>query len=56
MIKELTVSQWVEAYCHIAEELGEREGYAHFDEDERLELLDFAESILISAGFTKGDR
>ena len=56
MSKELTVSEWVEAYCHIAEEIGAREGWANFDEDERLELIDFAEGILHSAGFTKGEK
>ena len=59
MSKELTVSEWVEAYCHIAEEIAARyhgDGYSDFDEDERLELIDFAEGILHSAGFTKGDK
>ena len=49
---------WVETYCHIAEEIGARyhgDGYFDLNEDERLELIDFAEGILHSAGFTKGD-
>jgi len=58
MNKELTALQWVETYCHIAEEIGERfhgDGYFDLDEDERLEIIDFAEGILHSAGFTKGE-
>ena len=54
---------WVETYCHIAEEIGARfypeeddgDGYLDLDEDERLELIDFAEGILYSAGFIKGE-
>lgn len=59
MSKQLTVSEWVEAYCHIAHEIGVRyhgDGYCDLDEDERLELIDFAEDILHGAGFTKGDK
>jgi len=55
---ELTAEIWVETYCHIAEEIGARyhgDGYHDLNEDERLELIDFAEGILHSAGFTKGE-
>ena len=47
----LTASQWVETYIHIAQEIGERyHNVQDFESDEWVELCNFAEDIMHSAG------
>lgn len=53
----LTKSEWVETYIHIAQEIGERyHCIADFQSDEWVDLCNFAEEIMHSAGINMGDQ
>ena len=51
----LTKTEWVETYIHIAQEIGDRyHCIEDFQSDEWVELCNFAEEIMHSAGINMG--
>jgi hypothetical protein len=50
----LTTPQWIETYTHIAQEIGERYHCTEdFESDEWVELCNFAEEMMASAGIAR---